>query len=181
MRKRNLLIAVLMAMLAALGITACRGDGGNGGGHADTMTLTVDGNDSTYTEGAINGYGYYDPNMTAGIYQNSGRTIIMMSSGVTGGGTPPATSINIVTSGHTAGAYPVDGDGTIIPGVYDTYILYSDNDQNHRSIISSGTVTIDSIGNVHEPAIGSFSAVVLCTSPSHTHSISGTFNVRREY
>jgi hypothetical protein len=83
--------------------------------------------------------------------------------------------INIVTSGHTAGAYPITGDGGA--GVT-TYISYTDNGQSHKSIISSGTVTIDSIGNVGDPVIGSFSAVVLCTSPSHTHGISGTFNVK---
>jgi len=140
------------------------------------MTLIVSTQTTTYIEGAINGYGYYDPNMEVGIYQDSGRTEIMLSSGVKGGATPPDTLINILTAGHTAGAYPITGDGTA--GVT-TYIFYKDNAEDHYSIISSGTVTIDTIGNIGAPVIGSFSAVVLCTSPSHTHAISGTFNMKR--
>ena len=168
---------------------SCGGSGGGDGvtvndGIGNTMTVTIATQSpmgggigtTTYTEGAINGYGYYDPDMEADIYQTSGRTEIMLSSGVTGGPTLPVTLINIVTSGHTAGAYPITGDGT---AGLTTYISYKDNAESHNSIISSGTVTIDSIGNVGEPVIGSFSAVVLCTSPSHTHAISGTFNMKR--
>jgi len=179
-----LVVVVVLSMLSS-----CGGSGGGGGGTmndgiGNTMTVTVATlfpagqtvSTTPYTEGAINGYGYYDPDMEADIYQDSGRAIIMLSSGVTGGPTPPLTLINIVTSGHTAGAYPITGDGT---AGLTTYISYKDDTESHNSIISSGTVTIDSIGNVGEPVIGSFSAVVLCTSPSHTHAISGSFNMKR--
>jgi hypothetical protein len=189
-KKRRLAMVVLAFAAVVLGFMVSCGGGGGGGesggsgnsGIGNTMTVIVSSATPTgggagntqYTEGAINGNGYYDPDMEADIYPDSGRVIIMLSSGVTGGVTP-TTVLNIVTSGHTAGAYPITGNGGA--GVT-TYISYTDNGQHHTSIISSGTVTIDSIGNVGDPVIGSFSAVVLCTSPSHTHGISGTFNVK---
>ncbi len=182
---------VLIFLLTVL--VSCGGGGGGGGGDGgnggigNTMTVVVKTESGTgetmsitpYTEGPINGYGYYDPDMEADIYPDTGRTIIMLSSGVTGGDTPPATLINIVTSGHTAGVYPIDGTSGM-QGIY-TYIMYKGGSEYHDSVISSGTVTIDSIGNVGEPVIGSFNAVVLCTSPTHTHAISGTFNMKRAH
>ncbi len=172
-------------------LASCGGGGGGNGvsgnsgiGNTMTVSVTTEGGMGggigtvTYTEGSINGYGYYDPDMEADIYPDTGRMIIMLSSGVTGSGSPDI-SINIVTSGHTAGAYPITGtSGT--PGVT-TYINYKDGSEYHDGVISSGTVTIDSIGNVGDPVIGSFSAVVLCSSPTHTHGFSGTFNMKRAH
>ncbi len=187
--KVNLMTVLCLFFL----LTSCSGGGGGGGGGlggnsgiGNTLTLSVSTagggggglglSTVTFTEGDINEYGYYDPDMEADVYSNTGRTIIMLSSGVTGSAAP-LTLLNVVTSGHTAGAYPITGtSGT--PGA--TYIRYNDNGESHDGIVSSGTVTIDSIGNVGDPVIGSFSAVVLCTSPSHTHGISGTFNMKRE-
>lgn len=176
-----------MAALFSLSLlVSCTGGGGTSSagnsGDGNTMTVSIDGaGPTTYTEGAINSYGYYDPDMEADVYTDTGRTIIMLSSGVTGGSTPPTTTINIVTSGHVAGAYPITGDATST-GTLTTYITYNDHGQYHSSIISSGTVTIGSIGNVGDPVIGSFSAVVQSTSQyTHTHTISGTFNMKRAH
>jgi hypothetical protein len=188
MKFRSLMWIVLIFSLAIL--MSCGGGGGGGvGGNSgigNTMTVIVKTESGTgetasitpYTEGSINGYGYYDPDMEADIYPDTGRMIIMLSSGVTGG-TPPDTTINIVTSGHTAGAYPIDGTSAM-NGIY-TYITYKDGSEYHDGVISSGTVTIDSIGNVGDPVIGSFSGVVLCSAPSHTHGFSGTFNMKRAH
>ncbi len=174
-------------------IVSCGGGGGGGGdgvgvnsGVGNTMTVTITTENGggagvgtvTYTEGFINGYGYYDPDMEADIYPDTGRMIIMLSSGVVGG-SPPDLTINIVTQGHTAGAYPIDGTSAM-QGMY-TYITYKDGSEYHDGVVSSGTVTIDSIGNVGDPVIGSFSAVVLCSSPTHTHGFSGTFNMKRAH
>ncbi len=178
MSKKFASFSAILLFFAAGALVSCGGGGGGstGGGRTGTMTVTIDGNTTTYTLGAINSYGYYDPDMEADVYSDTGRTIIMLSSGVTGS-VQPATLLNIVTVGHTAGAYPITGDGS---AGMTTYISYDDNGQLHDSILSSGTVTIDSIGNAGDPVAGSFSAVVLCTSPSHTHALSGTFHVTRE-
>ncbi len=183
--KRIVLIFSLVILASCGGGGGGDGVGGNSGiGNTMTVTVTTEGGMGggigtvTYTEGPINGYGYYDPDMEADISPDTGRMIIMLSSGVMGG-TPPDTTINIVTSGHTAGAYAIDGTSAM-HGIY-TYITYKDGSEYHDGVISSGTVTIDSIGNVGDPVIGSFSAVVLCSSPSHTHGFSGTFNMKRAH
>jgi hypothetical protein len=174
MRKRFGIL--LLVLFTAVFLSAC-GESGGGGVAADTMTVTIGGNSQLYTEGPINSYGYYDPYMEADIYQDTGRTIIMLTSGETGIGMPP-TLVNIVTSGHAEGDYPITG-GSGTPGT--TYVAYTDHGQHYDSIVSSGTVTIESIGNVGQPVIGSFSAVVaLSTAPGTTLAISGTFNVMRE-
>ena len=183
---RTGIFAVLFVMPL---LFSCGGSGGGGGvtandGIGNTMTVTIatqspigGGIGTTTILKELSMVTVITILIWRRIYiRTSGRTEIMLSSGVTGGPTPPVTLINIVTSDHTAGAYPITGDGTAGPT---TYISYKDNAESHNSIISSGTVTIDSIGNVGEPVIGSFSAVVLCTSPSHTHAISGTFNMKR--
>jgi hypothetical protein len=185
MRRKRSAVFVMMCTLFALILAACGGGGGtsdNGNsGIGNTMTVSINGAAPiTYTEGAINGNGYYDPDMEADIYPDTGRTILILSSGVTGGPTPPVTLINIVTKGHAIGAYPVDGDGT--GPTLTTYISYKDNAEYYDSIISSGTVTIDKIGNVGDPVTGSFRTVVaLRSSPTQTHGISGTFNIKRAH
>ena len=188
MRRKRSAVFGAVCTLFALILAACGGGGGgaSGGGNSgigNTMTVSLDeAAPTTYTEGAINGNGYYDPDMEADVYTDSGRTILMLSSGVSGGATPPVTLINIVTSDHVTGAYPITGDGTYSgPTPTTTYVYYKDNAKDYDSIISSGTVTLDSIGDVGAPVIGSFSAVILCTSSTQTHGISGTFNMKRAH
>jgi len=158
------------------------GGGGEKGGSADTMTVSISGptgeGTKKYTEGPINSYGYYDPSMEADIYPTTGTTWITLSSGVTGGPTMPSTVINIYTSDHATGPHAITGNCSTSAL---TCVSYSVNGQTYDSISSSGTVTIDSIGSVGQPVIGSFSAVVaVLTAPSTTMAISGTFNVKRD-
>ncbi len=115
MRRKRTAVFVVMCTLFALILTACGGGGGTGGegnsGIGNTMTVSVDGAaPTTYTEGAINGNGYYDPDMEADLYLD-GSAIVELSSGVTGGSTPPVTLINIVTNDFTR------SERTLLPGL----------------------------------------------------------------
>ena len=177
-RRRFWFFSVLITAVVVT-MAACGGGDDGGGGAADMMEITITSSTGTtttpYIEGPINIHGYYDPYMEANIAASTGRTWITLSSGVVGGATPPDIVINIVTDDHLAKGYPITGDGG--PGIT-TYISYTDNGVRYGSIISSGTVTIESIGNVGDPVKGTFNAVV--DSGADTLTISGTFNVKRE-
>lgn len=89
MRRKKAAVLGALCTLFAFMLTACGGGGGTGGyvnsGIGNKMTVTVDGAAPvTYTEGALNGYGYYDPDMEGEI-ATSGRAGVTLSSGGNGG------------------------------------------------------------------------------------------------
>jgi hypothetical protein len=175
MRKRHAWILSLIIILAVVVFAACGGGGGGGGnaGSASTLTATVGAGTTTYTEGPINNIGYYDPSFSGDSAPGVG-TLITMCSGVS---TTCDILINIRTADATPGPYPITG-GSSTP----TYIVYSDHGQHYYSILSSGTVTLTSVGNVGQPITGSFQAVLeLWTVPTSTLAISGTFSVLRDH
>lgn len=175
---RKLFGILRLILFSVVFLSACGSGGGGGGGAADSMTVVVDGLTKTYTEGPINIAGYYDPYMEADIYPSTGRTWITLSSGVTGGATPPNVVINVWVSDHIAGVYNIAGGCAHSAA---TCVSYTDQGKRYDSTAASGTVTIESIGNAGQPVIGSFSAVLtLSAPPNTTMNISGTFHVMRE-
>jgi hypothetical protein len=178
----------LFALALAMGaIAGCGGGGGpstGGAGSASTMTVTLATGSgmsggigtTTYTEGPINNFGYYDPSFSGDIAAGAGM-LITMCSGVTGAG-PCNVLINVNTSGWTPGGYLVTG-GT---STTSTYLLYMEQGQYFDGIASKGTVTLTSVGNVGEPIEGSFQAILaLRTNSSTTIEVSGVFSVVRDH
>ena len=175
--------SLMMAALALL-VSCGGGSSGGGSGSASTTTITVSAatgsvpgtGTTTYTEGPINGYGYYDPSFSGDCAAGLGM-LITMCSGVTGMG-PCDVLINIRTSGWTPGGYLVTG-GTATAA---TYLLYMKQGSYYDSLASQGTVTLTSVGNVGEPISGSFRAVLgLRSIGTPTIEVSGTFSVIRDH
>ncbi len=166
---------VLLCMTTLL--LSCGGDveSSNGGGSASTMTVTLATGTTTYTEGPLNNLGYYDPSFSGDSAAGVG-TLITMCSGVTGAG-PCDVLINVRTSDMIPGGYTIAG-GTNTT----TYFMYMTQGQYYDSIVSRGTITLASVGNVGEPITGTFQAVLgLRTNPSTTIGVSGTFSVTRDH
>ena len=173
-RTRGLFLIFLMTLL-----TACGGGGSsNGGGPASTMTVTLATGTTTYTEGHINNIGYYDPSFSGDCDPLAG-TLITMCSGVTYtmSHTTCDVLINVRTSDMTPGPYSITGNSSA-----DTYVLYHNKTQFYDSFVSSGTITLTSVGSVGAPITGSFQAVLqLLSAPTTTMGISGTFSVIRDH
>ncbi len=168
---------VTAALMCCMVLTACGGGGGGtsaGGGVADTMTATVSGVTTTYTEGTYNTQGFLDPDMSS--FATTSNTFISLCSGVSS--ITCTTLVNISIRGNTPQSYPTGTTNS------PTQITYSTNNQTYSSIYSStiGTVTLSSVGNIGEKITGTFDAVVTnMSNSSDTLGISGTFSVERDH
>ncbi len=169
-------------------LLGCSSGSSNSGSTPDTMTVTVADASGTlttiYTEGSPttspHGYSYLDPIMTADVLP-SNHISIQLRSGMSN--TQTETIILLETENNTAQSYSITSNSP-------TYVSYNIGGQDYATYFSStpsGTIVLDSVGNVGDKITGSFDAIVTlgsitpATGTTDTRRVSGTFSVIRSH
>ncbi len=186
---RNIIVWSMFCIIFTTALLSCSsGSTSNSESAPNTMTVTVADITgtitSTFTQGSLTtssqGYSYLDPIMTADVLP-SNHVYIELRSGMSN--TQTVTILGIETENTTAQSYSIAAN-------HPSYISYNSGGQWYATFFSSnptGTIVLDSVGNVGEKITGSFDAIVtdgtITSAPGNvdTRRVSGTFSVKRGF
>jgi hypothetical protein len=177
MRRKSFLTKWMALLFCVALLSSCGGGGGGAGGGADTLSFNITGGTpTTYTETpeATAQWGY-DPYIGASVnYGNNGNINAAVHDGYISTNAW-ATDIYIIADGLTTGTYTYTGSDS-------TDVQYAPPSSGYYTA-TSGTITISRLdGSVGGRIQGTFAATLLNSfSPFDTITVSGSFDVTREY